>query len=107
MRIGRLRHRLTIQAQSRTPNGSGGFTMTWADGTTVWANVRPSGADEAVQGNEARPRATFEVDCRYRTDITTAKRLKWGTRILKVVGTENPDGKRRDMLVRCVEEVVS
>jgi head-tail adaptor len=43
-KVGRLRHQLTIQNQTATPDGMGGSAITWANGPIVWADVMPISA---------------------------------------------------------------
>ena len=41
--IGRLRHRLTLETASRTPDGGGGAVETWTAVAQVWGRIVPTG----------------------------------------------------------------
>jgi SPP1 family predicted phage head-tail adaptor len=36
---GRLRKRATFQSEVQTPDGGGGYALTWSDGPTVWCEL--------------------------------------------------------------------
>ena len=52
--IGRLRHRLTLESASRTPDGGGGASETWSTVTEVWAEITPTSGAEAVDADAPR-----------------------------------------------------
>lgn len=79
-----MRQQVTIQAVSRTPDGQGGFTESWVDGDTVWASVEQKKAWEKFQAQQEQTPVVWAVTIRYRGDVTSASRLKYGTRVLWV-----------------------
>lgn len=79
-----MRHRVTIQSVSRVSDGQGGFTESWTDGATVWAAVEQKKAWEKFQAMQEQTPVVWAVTMRYRDDVTTASRLKYGTRVLWV-----------------------
>ena len=56
--IGRLRHRLTLEASSRTPDGGGGASETWATAAQLWGRIRPIGGTE-VFDTDANPSSSL------------------------------------------------
>ena len=48
--IGALRKRLMLETATRTEDGAGGFSVSWAPVTAVWASVSEPGGAEAVLG---------------------------------------------------------
>lgn len=80
----RMDKRVTIQSVSRASDNQGGFTETWADGDTVWASVEQKKAWEKFQAQQEQTPVIWAVTIRYRTDVTSASRLKYGTRVLWV-----------------------
>lgn len=76
--------RVTIQNATRVTDGQGGFTESWPDGDTVWAAVEQKKAWEKFQAMQTQTPVIWAVTMRYRTDVTSASRLKYGTRVLWV-----------------------
>ena len=106
-RAGQLREWVTIQALTTSPDGQGGFTEAWGDiGTTpnVFARVQPLSGAERVAAMQIDARASHSVTVRYRSDITTAHRIKWGTRYLYPVGPWLNDDERGVLLTASCRE---
>lgn len=105
MRIGRLRHRITIQRWTETLNKLNEPVEDWQDYVTVWAQA------EDLRGREyhlARQAETGEVTTRfrirYRSDIDRAKmRVVDGSRTFGIEAVIEPDGKRRVLEMMCKE----
>lgn len=66
---GRLNRRVTIEAETRTPNGQGGYTTDWApvaDNPEVWAEIVGLSGDEALAANITRSVQQWRVTIRRR-----------------------------------------
>lgn len=102
MRVGDLRHRVTIQTPPTTRDAYGGFTGDWTDVKEVWAAIWPTSAKEQLQGGQQTMTITHRVRMRYHTGITSAMRLKYGTRFFNVVSIVNWEerGVYLDLLCR-------
>lgn len=102
-----LKERVTIQEVNRTPDGMGGYTETWVDLQTVWAQVIPifyaTQTKEAFTAEQMVPVMTYRVRIRYNPIMTLDKRLKWGNRILEPRSVINEDGRGEFMLMFCDE----
>ena len=86
MQAGRLRHRVTIQNFTISKTPSGQPVESWADGKTIWAEVR--------------------VWVRFRTDISASSRLKvlngpYKDAVLNVTGPPVPDIKGTRLEILC------
>lgn len=79
--IGRLDQRITLRAATRTPDGAGGFTTTWADFATtpkVWARVEmPRGREMMAEGRTTATAMT-KFTIRNRSDVSETHGLLWG-----------------------------
>lgn len=71
---GRLNRRLTIQEETRQSNGQGGFTTSWSDVKTVWAEVVGLSGDEALAAGIERSVQQWRITIRRRP-VTTKNRL--------------------------------
>jgi SPP1 family predicted phage head-tail adaptor len=83
--------RVTIQNVSQATDNQGGFTETWPDGASVSAWIQPMKGHERFQAMQMQTPMTHKIVMRYRTDVTTASRLKYGSRIFWVREVLNPD----------------
>ncbi len=63
--VGSLRHRLAIQAPTRTPDGYGQAVLSWSTVASRWASVEP------LSGRELSQAAQVQADCTHRV------RLRW------------------------------
>lgn len=98
-----FKHRVTIQNPSRVSDGQGGFTETFPDGDTVWASVEQKKAWEKFQAQQTQTPVIWAVTMRYRTDVTSASRLKYGSRILWVKEVINRGEANAFLDIKAVE----
>lgn len=81
MQPGNLDQRITLQALTRSADGIGGYTSAWANiapNPTVWANVRPASAREALASDRVGASGLYIFAIRNRTDLNEADRIVWG-----------------------------
>lgn len=104
MRIGRLRHRVTIQQYTTTDNEYGEPVPTWADVATVWASVEPLSGNERMIAQQRNASLTHKVVIRYLAGVTAEMRVKFGDRYFAIVEPPmNIDERDREMHLMCVE----
>ena len=101
--IGRLRHRLALEAVSRSPDGGGGASETWTTVTIVWAEITPTGGTESVDADALTGRISHEIVFRYRPDVAPAMRLRGASRIFEIAAVIDVDERRRWLRCLCVE----
>ena len=105
MRAGTLRHRVTIQKPTEGAANSYGETVdTWSNVCTVYASVIMQAAREAFEAGKVQPEATVEVIVRYRYDLTSEKRFKFGDRLL-YIDSVVADERRRQQTCLCHEDL--
>ena len=107
MRLGPLRHRVTIQLEERNEDGYGGHTPTWRDLDTVFASVEPLSGQEAVVARQLQDTVTHKVVMHYRSGIKAAMRVKFGTRIFNIREVRNPGERNQRLELRCEEGVAT
>ena len=100
--IGSMRESITIQVETRTADGAGGFTKTFATDFTAMAFVKPlRGQDPFLQGQLTE---TVFVDfvIRYRSDktVTPAKRISYNRQVYNVISAINLDERNRYIVIR-------
>lgn len=75
MRAGPLRHRCSLQAEQRTPDGMGGFVQGWAELRKVWTEITtPTGRVSNV-AQQLTAVVSAEVRCRPATDLIAGRRI--------------------------------
>lgn len=98
-----MRHKVTVQNASRVSDGQGGFTETWPDGATVWADVKQTKAWEKFQAQQTQTPVIWTVTVRYRTDVTSASRLRYGTKVLWVKEVINREERNLFLDIQAIE----
>lgn len=97
MNAGKLNRRVTILRRIEVQDTTyGGFVATWSTLATVWAEVQdmlPSRAERMAEGVEIA-RRPCRVRMRYRSDVTSAMRLRIDGREYRIVGGPAELGQR-------------
>jgi len=96
MRAGQLRHRITIQERAGAE---------WADFAHAWAAKESmTGREDFERGNQLlQDQELTRFRIRYRSGITHKMRVMWGSRAYDIQRIEEPDNKRQEMGLLCLE----
>lgn len=105
MKIGKLRHRVTIQKLISTPDGGGGSTKTWIDDATVWAAIEPLRGGERYVAQQIQSELTHKITMRYREGIKPQMRIKYKDRIFEILSVIDIDERRIWLEMLCSEVV--
>ncbi|MEK4798058.1 phage head closure protein [Thermoactinomyces sp. FSL K6-2592] len=91
MNAGRLKHRVTLQEEVKTPDGGGGSVVTWQDVATVWASVEPLKGRELYAAQQVRATLTHKIIIRYRPDISVNVKMRavYNNRIFNITSVIN------------------
>jgi len=84
MRSGRLRHRVHIQASTKTADAAGTLVETWATVAEVYADIRPIRAREFVREGQVQGDITHTIQVRYFEGLSTKHRLRYGERVFNI-----------------------
>ena len=102
--IGTLNQRMTVLAQTLTPDGGGGYSASWAAVAIVWAKVVPLSGTDAVQADRLESRARHKVIVRRANIYAAGQRLQIGTRLFALHGFLD-DGAPDPLLTLLCEEL--
>lgn len=102
-RIGALRHRLSLESVTLTPDGGGGATETWSALAEMWGSITPVSGGEGVTAEAIRGSVTHTIHIRHRNDIEPAMRLRAGDRTFEITAIVDPDERRRFLACHCRE----
>ncbi|MEO1035224.1 MAG: phage head closure protein [Pseudomonadota bacterium] len=102
MRNGLLRHKIELQAASTTTQDFD-HTRTWTTYATVMGRKHEPRGKEVDTGLQLQGEMTHKFEVRYRDDISVKHRVLWRDRTFDIFAVENPDGRRKRMILRCTE----
>jgi len=107
LKIRDLRHRISIEQLTRTADGQGGFTESWSQFASVWANIVPTSAAERFFAQRIESNVTHKIGIRYLSGVASEMRIIFETRIFQIHGVRKIDEEKWFMILDCVENVGS
>ena len=110
MRIGDLRHRVTIQKLITETNENGFETEVWIDlKTNVWASVSNLSGREFWAAKAVQSENTVEFGIRYAQFVESMDsrtyRIKHGTRIYNITSIDNYEFRKTFVTIKTLEMV--
>ena len=106
-KIADLRQRIKFQSLTRASDGQGGWTESWADVMTVWAQVKPVSQKERYFSQQIQPTTTHKITIRWVGGLTPEMRVVFESRIFQIHGLIREDEKRFFMFIEAEEGVGS
>lgn len=103
MRIGRLRHRVTLQYKVVVADSYGAETITWTDLVTVWGAVEPVRGEEFIELARAGAEISTRIVIRYRGSIVPEMRVVFGSHTYDVRSVIHVDERERELQLMCRE----
>lgn len=100
---GQLRTQMVLEDPVETPDGQGGFSVTWTERAIVWAALEPAGGRAELFADRAAVLSTHRIWLRHREDVRPGQRLRRDTRTYRIDQAEDADGTRRYLTVRATE----
>lgn len=104
MKAGKLRHRITLQAQSATQDAFGGQANTWTDVATVWAEIITLEGRELLAAQAVHNESRYKIRMRgISGDVNPAWRVKFGSRHLNILNAMNVEERGIEWQLLCSE----
>lgn len=103
MRSGALRHPITVQTLTATPDDMGGETRSWGTHVTSWAEIVPAGAKERWFGDQIEANISHRVTMRFQSGITPKMRVLFESRVFQIRGVVNRDERSIYLDLMCEE----
>jgi len=104
--IGDLNKRVTLQYETKTSDGMGGFSTVWTDaGDPVWAALWPLSATETVQSMQTGMTISHRIRIRYRSVLRPSWRLKFGGTFYNIISIINPNMKNEYLDILAKESI--
>ena len=105
LRIGDLRHRITIQKLEMIQDSYGQATETWVDVVTVFAAVNPISGREFFKAETINSEITHRILIRYRKGIEPSMRVNFKGRIFTILSVINFQEKNEALQLMCKEMI--
>lgn len=106
---GKLRHRITFQKFDGQQDDYGdpldADDKHWSKVVTTWAAIDPISGRELYAAEQSQSEVTHKVRLRYRPGITTAMRISWQGRKLKILSVIDWEERHESLLLMCKELV--
>ncbi len=96
--------RIIVQVNTPASDSQGGYSDSWATLTTVWASIEPAKGYEKFQASQLETPISHKVTIRYRSGITTAHRILWGSRVLNIKEVINIDEANAFLRITAIEK---
>lgn len=104
MKIGELKRVISIQAKTKTPDGLGSWSETWAEYAETRAAIWPVSASEQVRNQQVENQITHKVRVRYQTGIIPEMRVVYKSRVFEILGQPiNVNEENRWLDLLCLE----
>lgn len=86
MNPGELNCRITLQQETKVPDGQGGYATAYVPRSIVWAKVITVTAKTTDQYEQMVPEILHRIIIRYRRDVAVTDRIQYGGRIFEQIG---------------------
>ena len=104
MKIGELKHVVSIQAKTKTRDSVGSWVETWSEFAKTRAKISAISASEQVKNQQIENQITHKVTIRYQSGIIPEMRVVYNSRIFEIVGPPiNVREENRWLELLCVE----
>ncbi|QIC08202.1 phage head closure protein [Brevibacillus sp. 7WMA2] len=94
MRIGSLRHRITIQERRG---------LIFQDCAKVWSSIEPISAKEKLERPDMEQSITHRIRIRYRKGLTSTMRVIYKDRLFSVESIIDPTERQKELELICEE----
>jgi len=102
MRAGKLRHRVTIQQQTKTQDSTGSVIPSWSALATVWAAIEPLSGRELFSASQVQSSVTTRIRIRARDGITPKMRVLHGSTVFDIEAVLPDPTKNREIHLMCI-----
>lgn len=105
--VGQLRHQVTLQNLTETPDQFGQLQPGWSNGPTFWSRVEPLTGRELANAQQIKAEVDHAIIMRWdpNTAIDSTMRLTYGSRIFNIGGVINVLERNIKRVVYCTEQV--
>ena len=97
MHIGPLRKQVAVQQELPTPDGAGGYALSWVTVAATWAEITPMAGREVFIDGHNESHVTHKITLRWRSDITITAdmRILYNNRTFNIRAVINTDERNQ------------
>jgi len=103
VRVGALRHQVTVEQPVEAQDAAGAVTKTWTSVATPWAAVEPMRGQERFLAQQVAADVTHKITMRYESalaSMTPKWRVSLGSRRFDLLAVLDPG--ERDTAIECL-----
>lgn len=105
IRIGEMRHRVSIQKQTKSRDGFGDPKDVWREVVSRRSSVEPLVGREFFAAQERGAKVTTKLRMRYVAGVVPSMRIVWDNRWFDIVSAQQVKGKKHELLIIADERV--
>jgi SPP1 family predicted phage head-tail adaptor len=103
VRAGKLRHRITIQTQTKTQDTTGSVIASWSTFATLWASVDDESGREGYSASQVQSERTTNIRIREYPGITPKMRVVHGADAYDIESVIRDPTHARQLQLICVK----
>lgn len=105
MKIGKLRHRVTIERVTVTQDTDGSAIETWTPFATVQASIEPISGREYTAAQSTQAEMTHRIRLRHLPGVTPKMRINYGAHTFDILSVINISERNRELELVCSESI--
>jgi SPP1 family predicted phage head-tail adaptor len=103
----RLRQRVTLQEETQTSDGAGGYVRGWQDIADLWAEIISLNGKEKLFAGQLQSQVSHKILLRYRNDVRAGQRLLLENRAFNIRYLFNVDEQNETIELLAEEGVAT
>ena len=112
MRLPRLNRKLVLETPEQVPDGAGGFTDSWVEQGTLWAQITPRTGAEATGEDTAMSRSRLKIIVRAAGQDAPSRprpeqRFREGIRVFHILSVTESDADAHYLVCHAQEEMAT
>ena len=105
MRLGKLRHRITIEQVAETQDADGSVIETWSNYASAQGSIEPVSGREYFDAQTTQADITHRIYLRRISGVIPKMRVKYGERIFDILSVINTRERNAELQLMCRENI--
>lgn len=103
---GMLRNLVKVKSELQTPDGAGGFDITFPDKFDMWAGIMELTGSEKWQQQNLKTVATDKFIARYRSDLLTTDKITYEGEDYNIQHINDVEKKKQWMVIMAIRGMI-